>query len=210
MSPDLLLLADGRFPAGGHSWSAGVEAAVDVGDITDVATLERYLLGAPRDDRSSSTLRSLPPRVAAAWRALDQHATATRFGLLDQEYDARTPSPHLRATSRRLGRHFVRAARPIWSSRCGGGRGWRTRRPPPADRARRRRRCRGWRSRRRSGHRAASHGDRDDHGRRPPAWARPDRAGRSGQVDASARRPPSRSRAGRPPTRPTCPRSVAP
>ena len=33
----LLLLADGRFPAGGHAYSAGVEAAVAVGDVVDVA-----------------------------------------------------------------------------------------------------------------------------------------------------------------------------
>jgi urease accessory protein len=36
------------------------------------------------------------------------------FGSLDDEYSARVPSPHLRVTSRRLGRQFLRAARPIW------------------------------------------------------------------------------------------------
>ena len=34
--------------------------------------------------------------------------------LLDAEYTARVPSPHLRMTSRRLGRQLLRAARPIW------------------------------------------------------------------------------------------------
>ena len=42
-APALLLLADGRFPAGGHAHSAGVEAAVRYGDVVDDATLERYL-----------------------------------------------------------------------------------------------------------------------------------------------------------------------
>ena len=40
-----LLLADGRFPAGGHAQSAGVESAVRIGDVCDLATLERYLHG---------------------------------------------------------------------------------------------------------------------------------------------------------------------
>ena len=43
MLATLLLLADGRFPAGGHAYSAGVEAAVRYGDVVDEATLERYL-----------------------------------------------------------------------------------------------------------------------------------------------------------------------
>ena len=43
LSPGLLLLADARFPAGGHAHSAGVEAAVAIGDVRDVASLDRYL-----------------------------------------------------------------------------------------------------------------------------------------------------------------------
>ena len=45
MDAALLLLADGRFPSGGHANSAGVESAVAQGDVVDVATLERYLAG---------------------------------------------------------------------------------------------------------------------------------------------------------------------
>ena len=41
----MLLLADGRFPAGGHAYSAGTESAVRYGDVTDLASLERYLRG---------------------------------------------------------------------------------------------------------------------------------------------------------------------
>ncbi len=43
--PALLLLADGRFPAGGHAHSAGVEAAVGDGRITDVASLTAFTEG---------------------------------------------------------------------------------------------------------------------------------------------------------------------
>jgi urease accessory protein len=45
MNAALLLLVDGRFPAGGHAYSAGVEAAVAIGDVVDGPTLERYLQG---------------------------------------------------------------------------------------------------------------------------------------------------------------------
>lgn len=45
MTPALLLLADGRFPAGAHAHSAGVESAVRAGDVVDLATLDRYLRG---------------------------------------------------------------------------------------------------------------------------------------------------------------------
>ncbi len=115
MRPDLLLLADGRFPAGGHSWSAGVEAAVGIGDVTDAVTLERYLLG------RLATTGIVDASFAAAACALSHREpnvndSTTGFERLDREYDARVPSPHLRATSRRLGRHFLRAARPIWPS----------------------------------------------------------------------------------------------
>jgi urease accessory protein len=41
----LLLLADGRFPAGGHAHSGGAEAAVADGRIRDVATLAEFCRG---------------------------------------------------------------------------------------------------------------------------------------------------------------------
>ncbi|MGD9797255.1 MAG: urease accessory protein UreF, partial [Acidimicrobiia bacterium] len=40
-----LLLADGRFPMGGHVHSGGVESAVADGRVVDVPTLAAYLLG---------------------------------------------------------------------------------------------------------------------------------------------------------------------
>ena len=41
----LLLLADGRFPSGGHAHSNGVEAACATGAIDDVASLGAYVEG---------------------------------------------------------------------------------------------------------------------------------------------------------------------
>ncbi|WP_131792603.1 urease accessory protein UreF, partial [Candidatus Protofrankia datiscae] len=41
----LLLLADGRLPAGGHAHSGGIEAATVDGSVTDLADLERFLRG---------------------------------------------------------------------------------------------------------------------------------------------------------------------
>jgi urease accessory protein len=104
--PDLLLLVDGRFPAGGHAYSAGVEAAVAVGDVTDGASLARYL-----DGRLATTGRLDAAFSAASCAAAEDPAA---FERLDEEYSARVPSPHLRATSRRLGRQLLRAAAPTW------------------------------------------------------------------------------------------------
>jgi urease accessory protein len=92
----LLQLADGRFPAGGHAHSGGVESAVVDGRIVDEADLEAYLLG-----RLHTT----------AWVEASL-AAAT----LDAEAEARVPVPALRASSRRLGRQLVRAADRCWPS----------------------------------------------------------------------------------------------
>jgi urease accessory protein len=114
MNPNLLLLADGRFPAGGHSWSAGVEAAVNIGDVADADTLERYLAG--RLATTGTVDAAFATAACAAALRTDPAGghLGDLFAHLDREYDARTPSAHLRATSRRLGRHFARAACPIW------------------------------------------------------------------------------------------------
>ncbi|MFD1660034.1 urease accessory protein UreF, partial [Streptomyces caeni] len=41
----LLVLADGRFPAGGHAHSGGAEAAVRAGRITGAAGLREFCRG---------------------------------------------------------------------------------------------------------------------------------------------------------------------
>jgi urease accessory protein len=106
MTPDLMLLVDGRLPTGAHAYSAGVEAAVRVGDVVDTTTLLRYL-----NDRLAVT-----GRVDAAFAA-SACARAHRgddLDDLDAEYGARVLSPYLRATSRRLGRQLLCSARVIW------------------------------------------------------------------------------------------------
>lgn len=103
MDAALLLLADGRFPTGGHAYSAGTETAVAVGDVVDLASLERYLAA-----RLTTT-----GRVEAGFAAA---AASDRFdlGTLDDEYSARIPSPYLRSVSRRQGRQLIRAAGALW------------------------------------------------------------------------------------------------
>lgn len=102
MSAALLLLADGRFPAGGHAHSGGAEAAVAEGRITDAATLAEFCRG-----RLHTTGLVAAALAAAATAGIDPTA-------LDDAADARTPSPALRAVSRRLGRQLLRAARAAW------------------------------------------------------------------------------------------------
>lgn len=98
------LLADGRFPAGGHAQSAGVEAAVRFGDVHDLATLERYLHG-----RLSTTGVVEAAFASAAWGA-----DSERLDTLDAELDARLIAPRSREVSRRLGRQTMRAVRAAW------------------------------------------------------------------------------------------------
>ncbi|MEV5918184.1 urease accessory UreF family protein [Streptomyces pseudogriseolus] len=98
----LLVLADGRFPAGGHAHSGGAEAAVHAGRITGAETLEDFCRG-----RLHTT--GLVSAALAASAALGVDPAA-----LDAAADARTPSPALRAAACRLGRQLLRAARATW------------------------------------------------------------------------------------------------
>ncbi|WP_330295174.1 urease accessory protein UreF [Streptomyces sp. NBC_00503] len=98
----LLVLADGRFPAGGHAHSGGAEAACKAGRIHDAATLEEFCRG--RLHTAGLVAAAL---AAAAADGLDPAA-------LDEAADARTPVPALRTAARRLGRQLMRAARATW------------------------------------------------------------------------------------------------
>ncbi|MER8185811.1 urease accessory UreF family protein [Kitasatospora sp. NPDC094015] len=98
----LLLLADGRFPAGGHAHSGGAEAAVKAGRIHDAESLAAFLTG--RLHTAGLVAAALAAAAAAGGELTD----------LDRQADARTPSPAQRATSRRLGRQLLRAARAAW------------------------------------------------------------------------------------------------
>lgn len=98
----LLVLADGRFPAGGHARSGGVEASVASRGVHDAASLEAFCRG--RLHTAGLTAAGL---AAAA-------ATGYDLMALDEAADARTPVPALRQVARKLGRQMLRAARAAW------------------------------------------------------------------------------------------------
>lgn len=102
-----LMLADARLPAGGHAHSGGVEAAVAVGTVSALPTLEAFLRG-----------RLVTAGVVAAGLAAAACAGARArpapWQLLDAEADARTPSPVQREASRRQGRALLRCALASW------------------------------------------------------------------------------------------------
>lgn len=98
----LLVLADGRFPAGGHAHSGGAEAAVAAGRVTGADSLAGFCRG--RLHTAGLVAAGL---AAAAAGGQDPLA-------LDEAAEARTPSPALRRTARRLGRQMMRAARAAW------------------------------------------------------------------------------------------------
>jgi urease accessory protein len=102
----LLLLADGRTPAGGYAHSGGVEAAVAAGLVRDLPTLAQFLAGRAR------TAGLTAAGLAAAARAAANQAD--RLPAVDAEADARTPSPAARAASRAQGRALLRLARSAW------------------------------------------------------------------------------------------------
>lgn len=105
---DLLVLADGRLPAGAHAHSSGLEAAVEAGDVRDAAGLQSFLDGL----LASAAATSIAVAAAAcqAWR----DGNHQRLLELDAEESARTPSAALRAASRAQGRQLLRAATAIW------------------------------------------------------------------------------------------------
>jgi urease accessory protein len=100
----LLLLADGRFPTGGHAHSGGFEPVASLEGLDDVGALERFLVG---------RLHTVGA-VAAAFAAAACSRPVAALDGLNREFEARTPSPVLRAASRRLGRQILRAGRIIW------------------------------------------------------------------------------------------------
>ncbi|MFI7547917.1 urease accessory protein UreF [Actinoplanes sp. NPDC049599] len=100
----LLVLADGRLPAGGHAHSGGLEAMVAAGRVREVADVGAFLRGR----LFTSGL------VAAAFAASACARTGNAFDL-DSGLDARTPSPALRRASRAQGRALLRAGRAMWT-----------------------------------------------------------------------------------------------
>jgi urease accessory protein len=99
----LLLLADGRFPAGGYAHSGGLEPTIAAGRVHDLATLEAFLQG------RALTAGAVAAGFAAAACGTLSDEDGKRFIALDAELDARMPSPAQRTTSRQLGRQLLRA-----------------------------------------------------------------------------------------------------
>ncbi len=98
-----LLLADSRFPGGGHVHSGGVEEAASRGLVRGEDDLPAFLRNRLR------TAGSLAATFAAASAHLAS-AGFTDWRSMDAELDARTPSAAQRAASRAQGRATARAA----------------------------------------------------------------------------------------------------
>src|SRR4051794_22054913 len=125
----LLLLADTRFPAGGHGHSGGVEALVDRGLLASTDDLAAFLAARVR------TTAAVPAATAAAACVLagcpeSHHADARRpddfpdtvqsraywWDPWDAAVSARMPSAALREASRAQGAALLRTARTAWAS----------------------------------------------------------------------------------------------
>ncbi|AIJ26317.1 urease, alpha subunit [Amycolatopsis methanolica 239] len=104
MGISAILLADSRFPGGGHVHSGGLEEAVARGLIREVRDLPGFLHG------RVWTAGYLAAAFAAA------SVVCRQWTRLDEELDARTPSPAQRAASRAQGRGTARAGRIAWPS----------------------------------------------------------------------------------------------
>lgn len=105
---DLLLLADGRLPAGGHAHSGGLEQSVEQGEVHGIPSLEGFLLGLLRTGAETSI------SVAAAACAARLGGADAALLELDVEESARTPSASVRVASRAQARQLLRAAEAIW------------------------------------------------------------------------------------------------
>jgi urease accessory protein len=124
----LLLLTDGRLPAGGHAHSGGVEAAVAAGHIAGLADLESWIEGrlatSGRVDAAVAVaswyrLRWRPPVASSPLLAAADPPpplAAAALAELEAEASARMASPAQRAASRAQGRGLLRVARRCWSA----------------------------------------------------------------------------------------------
>lgn len=111
--PALLMLTDGRFPAGGHAHSGGLEPVVGKGGLNDLADLERFLRG--RLGTAGLVGAAFAASACSTWStAAESPDVEGAFDALGRELDARMPSQVQRAASRQLGRQLLRAGRVIW------------------------------------------------------------------------------------------------
>jgi urease accessory protein len=113
--PALIMLTDGRFPSGGHAYSAGMEQAVTWGDVIDLPTAAAFAAGrAATSSAGAAQTTSAAATVVTAAAAVDAATVAGRLDRLDAEADARMASPAARAVSRQQGRRWLRAVRGVW------------------------------------------------------------------------------------------------
>lgn len=112
----LLLLTDGRFPAGGHAHSGGLEAAVRHEGVHDLPDLDAFLRGRAETTGAMSAAFAAAACARASDPALadDGKSIGDELQRLDRELDVRLPSPAVRRISRRLGRQMLRAGRTVW------------------------------------------------------------------------------------------------
>lgn len=103
----LATFADGRFPSGGHAHSLGFEAAAATFPLTSAAALIEF--GAGRLSTVGVTDACL---IAAIERRIAHDDLDWEEA--DREVDARIVGAPLRATSRSLGRQWIRAGRRLW------------------------------------------------------------------------------------------------
>jgi len=113
MNALLLLLLDSRAPAGAHHHSGGMEAAVATGLVTDLTGLEGFCRAKLR---TSARVGAAFAAAASRLQSLDPERTGLgalqeRWGLLDAEFEVRTPSEAARAASRQLGGGLLRLLR---------------------------------------------------------------------------------------------------
>ncbi len=102
-----MLLADARLPTGGHANSAGLEPAIAGGMNPLLAPT--YLI----DRARTTSLIDAGVAVVTRHQLKDQPLTAD-LGAVIAHWAARTPSAAQRASSRHLGRGYLRLANRVW------------------------------------------------------------------------------------------------
>ncbi|WP_432940154.1 urease accessory protein UreF [Kribbella sp. CA-253562] len=105
----LMTLADARLPTGGHTQSAGLEAAVRAGLGADGNKLHE--VGQYARDRLRTVTR-VEAGIAVVARELA--SSGQEIGPAEAAWAARVPSQALRAASRRQGRAYSRLAARVW------------------------------------------------------------------------------------------------
>ncbi len=108
MTAQLLLLLDSRSPAGAHSHSAGLEAAVGAGLVRDLADVDAFCAGRLRT--TGVVAAGFSAYAADLWRSGGE---PEEWLELDRELSARLPSEATRVASRALGSGLWRLLRAV-------------------------------------------------------------------------------------------------